>query len=241
MLKKTDCCQGVVNRKDKDGNTALHRAAAKNYPQMLKLLLACKADKNVTNQAGLTALDVARGQVNNRESINILGVCSFAGVSTLYKLWQLIVKILTEASTEIFQDMDGISSDDRNALLVILGLLLTATYQAILSPPGGVWQGAVFIVAFFLTLGLLKPFPRGFKTALQVLLAFFAICFQASIYPIIPFYFYVPLVINIFIFLVFVIMMSMCTASRVSKISVMVLGCWLLVGVIYQSFASFGS
>ncbi|XP_017982833.1 PREDICTED: uncharacterized protein LOC18611864 isoform X3 [Theobroma cacao] len=224
MLKKTDCCQGVVNRKDKDGNTALHRAAAKNYPQMLKLLLACKADKNVTNQAGLTALDVARGQVNNRESINILGVCSFAGVSTLYKLWQLIVKILTEASTEIFQDMDGISSDDRNALLVILGLLLTATYQAILSPPGGVWQGAgtetrlsspsvvwqvgaptstptpfhprksrnivgtsimdpveflvfylticaVFIVAFFLTLGLLKPFPRGFKTALQDLIS----------------------------------------------------------------------
>ncbi|XP_017982838.1 PREDICTED: uncharacterized protein LOC18611864 isoform X4 [Theobroma cacao] len=147
MLKKTDCCQGVVNRKDKDGNTALHRAAAKNYPQMLKLLLACKADKNVTNQAGLTALDVARGQVNNRESINILGVCSFAGVSTLYKLWQLIVKILTEASTEIFQDMDGISSDDRNALLVILGLLLTATYQAILSPPGGVWQGAGFDIS----------------------------------------------------------------------------------------------
>ncbi|MFQ6667065.1 hypothetical protein Gotur_033211 [Gossypium turneri] len=37
--------------------------------------------------------------------------------------------------------MDDISADDRNALLVILGLLLTATYQATLSPPGGVWQG----------------------------------------------------------------------------------------------------
>ncbi|XP_017982808.1 PREDICTED: ankyrin repeat, PH and SEC7 domain containing protein secG [Theobroma cacao] len=287
MLKKTDCCQDVVNRKDKDGHTALHRAAAKNYPQMLKLLLACKADKNVTNQAGLTALDVARGQVNNRESINILGVCSFAGVSTLYKLWQLIVKFLAKASIEIFRDMDSISSEDRNASLVILGLLLTATYQAILSPPGGVWQGqvsetrlsppsgaptstptpthskksrnmvgtsimdpgeflvfylticAVFIVAFFLTLGLLKPFPRGFKTALQVLLAFFAICFQTSIYTITPFYFYVPLVIDIFLFLVFVIMMSMSTTSRVSKISVTVLGCWLLWGVIFQSFASF--
>ncbi|MBA0742321.1 hypothetical protein Gogos_015389, partial [Gossypium gossypioides] len=31
--------------------------------------------------------------------------------------------------------------DDRTALLVILGLLLTATYQASLSLPGGVWQG----------------------------------------------------------------------------------------------------
>ncbi|XP_017972568.1 PREDICTED: ankyrin repeat, PH and SEC7 domain containing protein secG [Theobroma cacao] len=225
MLQKTDCCQGVVNRKDKDGNTALQRAAAKNYPQvinshlpaLINFTFACKADKNATNQAGLTALDVARDQVNNRESINILGVCSFAGVSTLYELWQPIVNFLTMASTEIFQDIDSISSEDRNALLVILGLLLTATYQAILSPPGGVWQGevsetrlsppsgaptstptptpthstksrnmvgrsllgpneflafylticAVFIVAFCLTLGLLKPFPRGFKTALQ--------------------------------------------------------------------------
>ncbi|KAK8514885.1 hypothetical protein V6N13_121834 [Hibiscus sabdariffa] len=36
---------------------------------------------------------------------------------------------------------NNISCDDRNALLVILALLLTASYQATLSPPGGLWQG----------------------------------------------------------------------------------------------------
>ncbi|XP_017972574.1 PREDICTED: ankyrin repeat-containing protein At5g02620 [Theobroma cacao] len=208
MLEKTDYCEDVVNWKDRDGNTAMHRAAANNHPQMLKLLLECKADKNVTNQAGLTALDITLAKVNNGESINILRVCSFPGVSTLGKLWQAIVNILTEESAELFQDMDSISSEDRNALLVMLGLLLTATYQAILSPPGEVLRGegsdtpvwqvgaptstliprnlvgksvlgpieflvfyvticAVFIGAFFLTLGLLKPFPRDFRAALQ--------------------------------------------------------------------------
>ncbi|KAK8577207.1 hypothetical protein V6N13_122199 [Hibiscus sabdariffa] len=68
MLKKKDYCEEVVNRKDEDGNTALHLAASNNQPQMLKLLLNCKADKHATNQAGSTALDVAQ-QHNYRESI----------------------------------------------------------------------------------------------------------------------------------------------------------------------------
>ena len=33
-----------------------------------------------------------------------------------------------------------ISNDDRNALLVIAALLITITYQVVLSPPGGLWQ-----------------------------------------------------------------------------------------------------
>ncbi|MBA0665287.1 hypothetical protein Goklo_005166, partial [Gossypium klotzschianum] len=74
-----------------------------------------QADKHATNQSGLTALGVAE-QHNNRESIRILGGCFIPGVSS-------------------------IKCDDRNALLVFLGLLLTGTYQATLSPPGGVWQG----------------------------------------------------------------------------------------------------
>ncbi|MBA0870076.1 hypothetical protein Goshw_007604 [Gossypium schwendimanii] len=115
--------------------------------------------------------------------------------------------------------MDNISADDRNALLVILGLLLTATYQATLSPPGGVRQGEntskskgsydatvlgksvmdpsnfllfyiptylVFLVTLFLTLALLKTFPRDFRSALQVLLAFLAVSFDESISDLAP-------------------------------------------------------
>ena len=34
MLRKTDYCQEVMNREDKDGNTALHIAATKNQPKV---------------------------------------------------------------------------------------------------------------------------------------------------------------------------------------------------------------
>ncbi|XP_039038918.1 ankyrin repeat-containing protein BDA1-like [Hibiscus syriacus] len=140
-LGKKDYYQEVVNRQDEDGNTALHIAATKNQPQMLRLLLEYKADKHITNQAGLTVLDVAH-RSNNRENITILRRDFIPGVSNLkYKWGKRIVKYAAKASSLIFHDIDNISGDDRNALLVILGLLLTATYQSALSPPGGIWQG----------------------------------------------------------------------------------------------------
>ncbi|XVE99491.1 hypothetical protein REPUB_Repub03eG0203100 [Reevesia pubescens] len=258
MLRKTEYCQDVVNQKDRNGDTALHIAARNNQTEMLKLLLKCKADKHVTNQAGSTALEVAE-KLNNRETVNLLRGWPNEGVSRFkYKLQKQFVKCVTMASAIIFYDMDNIMSEDRNALLVILGLLLTATYQASLSPPGSVLQGgspdsnssvgksvmnevdflffyipacAVFIVTFFLTLGLLKPYPRGFRTALQVLLAFLATSFEQSISVIAPTQL-TSLVINIFSVLVFLLMMFMCIAYRVSRISVLFLGCWLFRGLL---------
>ncbi|XVE68911.1 hypothetical protein DITRI_Ditri09bG0107600 [Diplodiscus trichospermus] len=261
MLRRTDYRKDVVNQKDINGDTALHIAARDNRHKMIKLLLKCKADKHATNEAGSTAPDVAQ-QLKNKESIRILRGFFIPRVSTLmYKFQKQISKYVTNASTVIFHDMDNISIEDRNALLVILGLLLTATFQASLSPPGSVRQGdgsstsnaneggedqvagksvmdqinfllfyipasAVFIVTFFLTLGLLKPFPRGFRTALQVLLAFLAICFNESIFFLAPTYL-ATIVINLFSVLVFVLMMFMCFAYRVSRVSVLILGCWL--------------
>ncbi|KAB2065417.1 hypothetical protein ES319_A09G087700v1 [Gossypium barbadense] len=207
-LKKKDYCQEVVNRKDEDGNTALHIAAINNQPQMLKLLLECKADKHEKNEAGFTALELAVPR-NNIESISILRGC-FSGVSNFkYELKKYVAK----ASSLIFDGVDNISSEDRSTLLIILGLLLTASFQVTLSPPGGVLQGenlskskgsydanapgksvlgevyflrffiptyVVFMTVFFLTVALLKPFPVGLRTTLQILLAFLAICFNQS-------------------------------------------------------------
>ncbi|XWS07814.1 hypothetical protein CRYUN_Cryun41cG0023100 [Craigia yunnanensis] len=257
MLGKTDYCQDVVNQKDRNGDTALHVAVRHNRHEMIKLLLKCKADKHATNQAGSTAFDVA----HDGESIRILRGFFIPRVSTfIYKSQKQIVKFVTKASSVIFHDMDNISSEDRNAVLVILALLLTVTFQASLTPPGSVWQSdgssnstvteanvervpgesvmdqtnflqfyiptcTVFIVTFFLTLGLLKPFPSGFKTALQVLLAFLAISFDESIFFIAP-NGLVTVVINAFSILVFVLMIFMCISYRVSKISVLILGCW---------------
>ncbi|GMI87085.1 hypothetical protein HRI_002377800 [Hibiscus trionum] len=265
-LRKKDYCQEEVNRQDEDGNTALHIAASNNQPQMLKLLLECKANQYITNQAGLTALDVAY-QSNNRESSTILRRCFISGVSNFkYKLKKQIVKYVTKASSLIFHDMDNISGDDRNALLVILGLLLTASYQATLSPPGGLVQGddstnsivrgerrlpgtsvmdrtkfllffiptySVFIVTYFLTLSLLKPFPPGFRTALQVLLSFLAMSFDQSISFIAPAG-SVYTVINIFSGIIFILMVFMCITHKVSKLSVLIVGCCIFPSYFYR-------
>ena len=85
----------------------------------------------------------------------------------------------------------------------------------------------VFMVTFFLTLALLKPYPHGFKTALQILLAFLAISFLEAVSFIAPSH-TANTVINIISGMVFFIMMFMCIAYRVSKISVSILGCWLI-------------
>ena len=43
--------------------------------------------------------------------------------------------------TRISRTRKNISDDMRNALLVVMTLIITATFQSALSPPGGVWQG----------------------------------------------------------------------------------------------------
>ncbi|PPD73771.1 hypothetical protein GOBAR_DD29303 [Gossypium barbadense] len=260
-LKRKDYYWEVVNRKDKDGNTALHIAAIHNQPKVLKLLLNCKADKHATNQVGLTALGVAQ-QHNNRENIAILKGCFIPVVSNFKrKLEKQVVKYVTKASLLIFQNMDNI---------IILGLLLTATYQATLSPPGGVRQGEntskskgsydatvlgksvmnpsnfllfyiptylVFLVTLFLTLALLKTFPRDFRSALQVLLAFLAVSFDESICDLAPTT-STYTILNIFSGILFLLMVYMCIVCRVSKISVSIVGCWIFPSILYLCLGS---
>ncbi|KAK8576839.1 hypothetical protein V6N13_121839 [Hibiscus sabdariffa] len=265
VLRKKEYCRETVNRKDEDGNTALHLAARNDQLEMVKLLLNCKADRQAQNLNGSTPLKLAE-QHNSSESTTVLRGFSIRLISNFsYRVDKQIVKYVTKASSLIFHDMESISEQDRNALLVILGLLLTATYQTSLTPPGGVWQGpqgnslpistvienrespgnigtavmdkyyfllfysltyVVFIVAYFLTLALLKPFPHGFRTALQVLLAFLAMCFDQSISSIAP-TFHIAIILRVFSTITFVFMVFMCISYKVSKLSVSIVGCWI--------------
>ncbi|KAB2010594.1 hypothetical protein ES319_D10G250100v1 [Gossypium barbadense] len=169
MLKKKDYYQEEVNRKDEDGNTALHIAARNNQTVMLKLLLSSKADKHATNQSDLTALGVAE-QHNNRKSIRILHGCFIPGVADIKSKWEKqIVKYTAKASSGDDTSSPGKSVLDRTDFL----LFYIPTY-------------VVFMVTFFLILALLKPFPHGLKKTIQVLLAYFAICFDQSISFIAP-------------------------------------------------------
>ncbi|XVF83535.1 hypothetical protein PTKIN_Ptkin16aG0496800 [Pterospermum kingtungense] len=205
-FRKTDYCEDVVNRKDRNGDTALHIAARDNRHKFRKQIVQ-------KSSAIFHGLDNISGEDRNALLV-ILGLlltATFqASLSPPGGVWQGD----SSSNSTVTGGNDGKEpgesvmgqSEERNALLVILGLLLTATFQASLSPPGGVWQGdndgkepgksvmdkssfllfyiptsAVFIVTFFLTLGLLKPFPRGFRSSLQLLLAFLAICFYQSV------------------------------------------------------------
>nr|KJB60650.1 hypothetical protein B456_009G317200 [Gossypium raimondii] len=121
----------ILNYQDKDGNTVLHLAASINHPQMIKLLIECEeVDKNKINDRGFTAMDVLQRQTvaDNMESVNILN----SNPLTFQKLSKL--KLLRDEIKEMRDETVGV-------LLIVFALVLTMTYQGVLSPPGRVFQG----------------------------------------------------------------------------------------------------
>ncbi|MBA0629601.1 hypothetical protein Godav_024131, partial [Gossypium davidsonii] len=90
----------------------------------------------------------------------------------------------------------------------------------------------VFLVTLFLTLALLKTFPRDFRSALQVLLAFLAVSFDESISDLAPTT-STYTILNIFSGILFLLMVYMCIENRVSKISVSIVGCWIFPSILY--------
>ncbi|GLT43896.1 hypothetical protein SLA2020_178220 [Shorea laevis] len=139
----------VLNMKDREGNTVLHIAASNNHLQMVKLLLKSNICKNEINLNGRSALDMLQGQVNNSETADTLrraGCVEGARIPaprTLAESLRSKTPWLETFRRTMARQNNKISSDMRNAMLVVAVLILTASYQASLSPPGGVWQGNI--------------------------------------------------------------------------------------------------
>ncbi|GLU07209.1 hypothetical protein SLE2022_241740 [Rubroshorea leprosula] len=138
----------VLNGIDRAGNTVLHIAASINHPQMIGLLLECKMiSKNEVNLNGQSALDILSGQVNSSETANILRQAGCLEAERIPARQTLAESLRTRMSCSqklrrtMVRQNNMISSDMRNAMLVVAVLILTATYQTCLTPPGGVWQG----------------------------------------------------------------------------------------------------
>ncbi|GKV28506.1 hypothetical protein SLEP1_g37550 [Rubroshorea leprosula] len=137
-----------LNGIDREGNTVLHIAASINDPWMVGLLLECKMiSKNEVNLNGRSALDMLQGQVNNTEVVDALRRAGCLEAERIPVRQTLARSLRTRMSWSqklrrtMVRQNNMISSDMRNAMLVVAVLILTATYQACLSPPGGVWQG----------------------------------------------------------------------------------------------------
>ncbi|GLT42666.1 hypothetical protein SLA2020_166540 [Shorea laevis] len=138
----------VLNKIDREGNTVLHMAASINHPQMLRSLLECKMiSKNKVNLSGQSALDMLSGQVNKSETVDILRQAgcleakSIPTHKTSAESLRTRMSLLQKLQRTMTRQNNMISNDMRNAMLVVAVLILTATYQTCLTPPGGVWQG----------------------------------------------------------------------------------------------------
>ncbi|KAJ4915774.1 Ankyrin repeat family protein [Raphanus sativus] len=154
----------VLNKVDIDYNMPLHLAASKNDRQAVKLLLECRLVKrNEVNGDGLTFLDILRNQ-EQREEEGGAGLRSQGPGGEDLDLEQVVVKTgckeaasvpRTKArfetlkspftfwnfcSTGIRRLRTDTSDEARGVFLIICTLIITATYQTALQPPGGVHQ-----------------------------------------------------------------------------------------------------
>ncbi|GFS42290.1 hypothetical protein Acr_00g0079080 [Actinidia rufa] len=146
----------LLKSKDEIGNTVLHTAVATSQPQMVKLLLKNDlANKNEKNLKGDTALDIATGLQRGVSKTTIKNI--LRGARASQSSWLAhhrhhdfsIADFLKsrEQGLEyffqlIFRMQRNMSMEIRNIVLVVAVLIATATFQAVLSPPGGVGGGS---------------------------------------------------------------------------------------------------
>ncbi|XP_010458943.1 PREDICTED: ankyrin repeat-containing protein ITN1-like [Camelina sativa] len=154
-----------LNKSDLTHNTALHLAAYKNDHQAVRLLLECRmVQRNEVNGDGLTFLDILRRQGHIDEGGDLEQVALKTGckeASSLpkmmktYDLFKSPITFLAYCSTHTRRISSDTSEEARGVFLIICTLLITATYQTALQPPGGVDQSeghAVMKHTFFIVL-----------------------------------------------------------------------------------------
>ncbi|XP_059658994.1 ankyrin repeat-containing protein BDA1-like [Cornus florida] len=156
--------EDILNWADEDGNTVLHMATSKNQTQAVKLLLSKKLIRkikvNAKNDMGLTSLDIFQlpKELDNREIGDMLCQAkAMRGISVNHDPLQEIHD--DEASKkmspeETVQKYFGLGAQKKSpadkidmtqSVLTVAVLIATATFQAVLSPPGGLWQDDYYI------------------------------------------------------------------------------------------------
>ncbi|WVZ03615.1 hypothetical protein V8G54_024421 [Vigna mungo] len=126
--------QAILNQKDVDGNTILHIAAANNDTQAMQLLIKNMTDLDAANLSGETAFDI----IKDEEIKKNLGRAE-ARVKIIKKVRWLMVSMREWLIRKT--GMRGKMSDEiRRVYMIVATLVATATYNAAVSPPGGVHQ-----------------------------------------------------------------------------------------------------
>lgn len=120
---------------------------------------------NLANDEGITPMDIADRQ-KNPEIIQFLRKMGARSKSRrgrensiLFKMYWCLIKnslavdrsvivrrLLRDSFIAFKTQITEVSLEERNIILVVCTLVATTTYQAVLSPPGGVWQGDVSLL-----------------------------------------------------------------------------------------------
>ncbi|XP_023637596.1 ankyrin repeat-containing protein BDA1 isoform X2 [Capsella rubella] len=142
----------ILDWKDEDGNTVFHIAALTDQNEVMKLLRKTVKVK-AKNLAGKTAMDILQTHQSPclpvaKKLLQSAKERLFCGSTMtlaeyLSKELSFIEKrntLLGLSNLSMTRDRSLNISDPRNAILVVAILIVTATYQAGLSPPGGFWQ-----------------------------------------------------------------------------------------------------
>ncbi|XP_023632877.1 ankyrin repeat-containing protein BDA1 [Capsella rubella] len=149
----------VLNKRDFGYNTALHLAAYKSDHQAVRLLLECRlVQRNKVNGDGLTFLDILRNQEQScrgrgqgtvgveldLEQVVLKTGCKEAASVRKSKARSEFLKspitFVTYCSTSMRRLRSNTSDESRGVFLIVCALIITATYQTALQPPGGVHQ-----------------------------------------------------------------------------------------------------
>ncbi|KAK7351331.1 hypothetical protein VNO77_10699 [Canavalia gladiata] len=149
----------VLNWKDEAGNTILHLSVLKGFPQAVRLLIDSNIDINAKNLEDSTALDIVENQTHaySAEIRDMLvrggGLRSFSLTNPPLLEEELRNKIMFNERVAICVTRlrRRISHDTRNAMLVVAILFATSTYEAALTPPGGVYEADSSVVSFMKT------------------------------------------------------------------------------------------
>ncbi|KAG6635877.1 ankyrin repeat-containing protein BDA1-like isoform X2 [Carya illinoinensis] len=148
----------LLNWQDGEGNTLLHLAVLLNEPEVVRCIVNCiSVDKNIKNSANQTAIELILEKMHKGgdeeirikrmiSSWSIVTLCAKIVSSPLPEVPHLKtfissrISIFEKCYIFVFREYMELGNDTRNMLLVVATLAVTATYQAALSPPGGVWQ-----------------------------------------------------------------------------------------------------
>ncbi|MED6135772.1 hypothetical protein PIB30_049727 [Stylosanthes scabra] len=122
----------ILNWKDSVGNTILHIAALSNNQEAVDLLMRTMVDINARNLNNQTALDLA-------QQAHAHPLPKFKRRFINHPLITMLFSY--DGSMKHFERFRSqINEENRNAYLVVATLVVTAIYQAVLSPPGGLTQ-----------------------------------------------------------------------------------------------------